>query len=205
MSVDLDSEGKGDTGKSSMPSLQRQVRLPGVIVADKRGVVRSINDDALRVFGFQREEVVGRNVTVLMPPAYALQHDSYIERFLRTGRSKVVGTTRVVIGQRKSGEAVKASSALSFSPFTCWVLTAPPQVRLALSFMPDDIEPLISAMVEELVDHTFALRADHMGVILSVTGNPKVRSRGGVRRSIIILTCPVFPPSLSAHRGLRGQ
>lgn len=51
-----------------------------------------------------------------MSQAYAVQHDSYIDRFLKTGSSRVVGTTRLVIAQKKGGEPVRVRLALSYMP-----------------------------------------------------------------------------------------
>ncbi len=50
--------------RNSSPSVRTPDRLPGVVVTDTRGVIRSINDDALRMFGYSREELMGQNCKV---------------------------------------------------------------------------------------------------------------------------------------------
>ncbi len=74
-----------------------------LVVIDERGLIRSFSATAVRLFGFSLEEVLGRNVSMLMPSPYREAHDSYLERYLATGERRIIGTRRVIIGQRKDG------------------------------------------------------------------------------------------------------
>jgi two-component system sensor kinase FixL len=75
----------------------------GMIVIDERGVVQSFSATAERMFGCRSEEVLGRNISMLMPSPYREQHDAYIARYLATGERRIIGLGRVVAGQRKDG------------------------------------------------------------------------------------------------------
>jgi two-component system sensor kinase FixL len=75
----------------------------GCVTIDAGGKVEAINDAALRLFGYAREDVVGRNVAMLMPPAIAAEHDGYLGRYLRTGERRIIGIGREVVGKRKDG------------------------------------------------------------------------------------------------------
>ncbi|MBI3709324.1 MAG: PAS domain S-box protein [Proteobacteria bacterium] len=74
-----------------------------VITIDEHGIVESYSKAAARLFGYDEAEIVGRNVSMLMPPYYRERHDGYIARYLATGERRIIGIGRVVVGQRKDG------------------------------------------------------------------------------------------------------
>jgi two-component system sensor kinase FixL len=74
-----------------------------MIVIDASGIVRFFSSAAERLFGYNSDEVSGRNIRMLMPPPYREQHDRYLERYLRTGERRIIGIGRIVVGQRKDG------------------------------------------------------------------------------------------------------
>lgn len=75
----------------------------GVIMIDAQGTVQELNRTGERLFGYTAAEVVGHNVSMLMPSPYREEHDGYLERYRATGVRRVVGTGRTVVGQRKDG------------------------------------------------------------------------------------------------------
>lgn len=77
--------------------------VDGLIVIDERGSIRSFSTAAERLFGYAAGEVIGRNVSALMPPPFRQEHDGYLQRYLATGERRVIGIGRVVAGQRKDG------------------------------------------------------------------------------------------------------
>jgi two-component system sensor kinase FixL len=82
------------------------------VVIEPDGTMTSFNAAAVRQFGYSPDEVIGRNVRMLMPSPYREQHDGYLQRYLSTGERRIIGTDRVVVGQRKDGTTFPMSLAV---------------------------------------------------------------------------------------------
>ena len=74
-----------------------------MIVIDERGSIQSFSSTAERLFSYSPSEVLSKNIKMLMPSPYRENHDSYLERYLRTGQKRIIGIGRVVVGERKDG------------------------------------------------------------------------------------------------------
>ena len=74
-----------------------------MVVIDEAGIVLSFSAAAQALFGYAEDEVVGLNVSMLMPSPDRERHDAYIHRYLETGEKRIIGKGRVVFAQRKDG------------------------------------------------------------------------------------------------------
>lgn len=75
----------------------------GVLIIDEHGTLRSFNRAAERLFGWSAEDVIGQNVSLLMPSRHAHKHARYMEDYLRTGLPRMIGTGRVETALRRDG------------------------------------------------------------------------------------------------------
>jgi two-component system sensor kinase FixL len=74
-----------------------------IVVIDERGIVQSLSTAAERQFGWPAADVVGRNVSMLMPSPHREAHDGFLARYLATGERRIIGIGRVVAGLRRDG------------------------------------------------------------------------------------------------------
>lgn len=115
--------GEGDTGMALHELEVSDARWRAVLATardaiisiDASGRVTLFNPAAEEVFGYRAEDVLGQNVSMLMPPPYRDEHDGYIRRYRETGQARAIGRLRSVYAQRKSGEIFPIELSVSES------------------------------------------------------------------------------------------
>lgn len=90
-----------------------QSATDAIIVADSRGKIILWNQAATSIFGWRPEEVLGKSLTLLMPPRYRKKHLESLERVNKTGKSKIIGKIVELTGLRKNGEEFPLEISLS--------------------------------------------------------------------------------------------
>src|SRR5258705_376242 len=80
-----------------------ETAVDGAILIDARGVVLMFNPACEKLFGYSADEVIGKNVKMLMPEPYQHEHDRYIANYLDSRKPKIIGIGREVVGLRKDG------------------------------------------------------------------------------------------------------
>lgn len=77
--------------------------IDGLITIDDRGIIESINPSACRLFSYTEQEIIGKNISVLMPQPDWMHHDGYLFRYKKTGQANIIGVGRELNGLRKNG------------------------------------------------------------------------------------------------------
>lgn len=77
--------------------------MQGVVTIDCRGTILTFSKWAETLFGYEPHEVVGQNVSILMPEPYRSEHDRYIGNYIETGKSKILDLARETVAKNKQG------------------------------------------------------------------------------------------------------
>jgi two-component system sensor kinase FixL len=88
----------------------------GIVLIDHLGVIRSFNPGAERIFGYSADEVLGQNISILMPAPHRVAHDGYLKRYSDTGEARMMRAPREVDARRKSGETFPAEVSVGEVP-----------------------------------------------------------------------------------------
>ncbi len=126
-----------------------QHAIDGILVICERGIVEAINPAAARQFGYTPSEVIGNNINMLMPEPYHSEHDTYLNSYQTTGKKKIIGTGREVVGKRKDG---------SIFPFRLSVSAVRLNNRQVFTGFIHDVTDLKDAQ-EKLIDFNTKLEA----------------------------------------------
>ncbi|PSR57006.1 PAS domain-containing sensor histidine kinase [Adhaeribacter arboris] len=87
--------------------------IDGIITIDSQGLIETMNPAALRLFGYEEEEVSGENISVLIPKPDKGAHNGYLHRHQDTGKKRIIGTGREVLGLKKDGTTFPFRLAVS--------------------------------------------------------------------------------------------
>lgn len=78
-------------------------KTEAVVTIDRHGVIQSVNSATESMFGYGREELIGSNVSMLMPSPLSDEHDGYLARYRETGEERIIGAIRELVACRKGG------------------------------------------------------------------------------------------------------
>ena len=94
-------------------SVIHQLTTLAAVVANSKMQIVDANDAACALFGYEKSKLIDRNVKVLMPPDVAEKHDEYVNFFMKSGTSNLIGETRLMPCSRKDGSVVNAAIRLT--------------------------------------------------------------------------------------------
>lgn len=87
--------------------------IDGIITIDHKGLIQSVNQAAIDLFGYEERELIGQNISMLTPSPHKEQHDGYIANYLQSKQPKIIGIGREVMAEKKDGSLFPIRLAVS--------------------------------------------------------------------------------------------
>jgi len=173
--------------------------IHGIVSFDESGAIESVNPAAVRLFGYESAEIVGRNVKLLLPEHYHGEHDTYLANYLQTGQANVIGTSREVVGLRKDGATFPMELAISTFPLG--------KRRLFTGIVQDiterkHMEAELRERVEQLRDAD-RRKNEFLAMLAHELRNPLAPVQNAVH--LLRKSCPTDPETTWAHDVIERQ
>lgn len=117
-----------------------------IVTINHRGVITAANPATVKLFGYTEDEMIGQNVSLLMPEPHHSEHGGYLRRYLQTGEARIIGKRRELTAKRKDGSVFP--------------------IELSVSEFPDGAGPMFTGIIHdisrrrELENHLAEVRVD---------------------------------------------
>lgn len=87
--------------------------VDAIIIAGNRGIIERVNNATCKLFGYERQELLGQNLKILMDGEHKTNHDQYLDNYQRTRVPRIIGIGREVEGRHKQGNVFPCRLAVS--------------------------------------------------------------------------------------------
>lgn len=95
-----------------------QNAIDGIVTIDAKGIMQHVNPSACKLFGYEPDDLLGKNISILMPPPDSVQHDQYLRRYDVTHQPRIIGIGREVTGLRSDGSKFPMKLGVSEVKYT---------------------------------------------------------------------------------------
>lgn len=98
---------------SSLLAAVLRTAIDAIVTIDQSGIIQHANHAMENLFGYTVDEVIGQNISILMPEPDHSRHDQYLSRYMQTKKPAIIGIGREVLGKRKDGSLIALDLAIS--------------------------------------------------------------------------------------------
>jgi len=150
-----------------------ETAIDGIITIDEKGIIETVNSAAANLFGYEKNEIIGNSINMLMPSPYREEHDGYIQRYLHTRKPHIIGIGREVEGKQKDGSVFPIRLAVSEMQFEdrriftgiIHDLTEVKQAKARIVEINEKLEQLVRERTEELAKTVSKLLATNRQLV----------------------------------------
>ncbi len=162
-----------------------ETAIDSIIIINHHGLILIYNQSVANLFGYDRDELLGQNISVLTPEPHRSKHDQYIDAHLKTGVNKIIGIGREVEGVHKNGTKFPVRLAVSkfiiddqiFFTGVIHDLTARKEVENKLVFLNKNLENLVDSRTGQLQDSINQLSSSNRTLEDEITYRKIVESK----------------------------
>jgi two-component system, LuxR family, sensor kinase FixL len=138
-----------------------ETAVDGIITIDERGIIEFANPSTCKIFQYEVAEMIGKNISMLMPSPYHENHDGYMHNYMSTGVKKIIGIGREVRGKKKDGtifpfwlsvSEVKLESKRRMFTGIVHDMTEQKKAEEDLLKLNQDLESIVAERTEKLSD-----------------------------------------------------
>jgi PAS domain S-box-containing protein len=178
-----------------------ETAVDAMVVIDEAGVMQSFNAAAERIFGYAAQDMVGRNVSELMPEPDRSRHKEYIGHYLRTGVPRIIGSGREVEGRRRDGTQFPLELAIAEwwdgeQRFFTGIMRDITQRRMIEQTL-QQTNRLLGTLIEGITDAVFVKGADGRFLVVN---DATCRLFGAGRDQVLgARDRDFYPPKLASH------
>lgn len=171
-----------------------ETAIDAIIIINAKGTILLLNESAAKIFGYEKSELLLKNVNVLTPDPHNSQHDQYIKNHIQTGINKIIGIGREVVGVKKDGTQFPVRLAVSkfiveeeiYFTGVIHDLTAQKEVEQKLIYVNKNLENLVDSRTGQLRESINQLSSNNLALETEINERIEIEKKLKLREKELL-------------------
>lgn len=171
-----------------------ETAIDAIIIINAQGTILLLNQGAAMIFGYEKDELLLKNVSILTPEPHFSQHDQYIKNHIQTGINKIIGIGREVVGVKKDGTQFPVRLAVSkfiveeqiYFTGVIHDLTAQKEVEQKLIYVNKNLENLVDSRTGQLRESIHQLSANNQALETEINERIEIEKKLKLREKELL-------------------
>ncbi|MFZ1296674.1 MAG: PAS domain-containing sensor histidine kinase, partial [Saprospiraceae bacterium] len=171
-----------------------ETAIDAIIIINAKGTILLLNESAAKIFGYEKSELLLKNVNVLTPEPHNRLHDQYINNHIQTGINKIIGIGREVVGVKKDGTQFPVRLAVSkfiveeeiYFTGVIHDLTAQKEVEQKLIYVNKNLENLVDSRTGQLRESINQLSSNNLALETEINERIEIEKKLKLREKELL-------------------
>lgn len=171
-----------------------ETAIDAILIINAQGTILLLNESAAKIFGYEKSELLLKNVNVLTPEPHYSQHDQYIKNHIQTGINKIIGIGREVVGVKKNGTQFPVRLAVSkfiveeeiYFTGVIHDLTAQKEVEQKLIYVNKNLENLVDSRTGQLRESINQLSSNNLALETEINERIEIEKKLKLREKELL-------------------